>query len=68
MLCLSRRKGQAIRIGNVIVKIGDHNRSRVQLIIDAPPEVEIRRLELVPDLVKQQPLVKVGEAKCSLPG
>lgn len=47
MLVLSRKDGQAIRIGqDVIIKVSEISGGRVKLAIDAPREVPIRRSEL----------------------
>lgn len=56
MLVLTRKLGEAIRIGDdievVVTQIG-HNRIRIG--IDAPPVVRIRRHELAPPHESQQP-------------
>jgi carbon storage regulator len=47
MLVLSRKDGQAIRIGDdVTIKVSEISGGRVKLAIDAPREVPIRRSEL----------------------
>lgn len=47
MLVLSRKDGQAIRIGeDVIIKVSEISGGRVKLAIDAPREIPIRRSEL----------------------
>ena len=48
MLVLSRKKEEAIVIGDVLVKVCNIKGSRVQLGIDAPPGTVIRRAELAP--------------------
>jgi carbon storage regulator CsrA len=49
MLVLTRKANEEIIIGNSIrVRIGQLRGSRVRLLIDAPPDVEIRRKEAMP--------------------
>ena len=45
MLCLSRNVGQWVQIGDVLVQIKSMSRGCVQLGIQAPREVPIRRVE-----------------------
>ncbi len=48
MLVLSRKTDESILIGgNIIVKVSHIHGSRVQIAIEAPPDVSIRRSELV---------------------
>jgi len=55
MLVLTRRKREAIRIGNVVtVKVLAVHVNRVQLGIDAPAEVRVCRSELAPENVPAQ--------------
>ena len=47
MLVLSRKKGEAIRIGDdVVITILESDTGRVKGGIDAPPEVKVLRAEL----------------------
>ncbi len=47
-LILSRRKGQAIHIGdNIVVRVESIGVERVRLSIEAPPETAILRDELL---------------------
>ena len=47
MLVLSRKKGEAIRIGDdVVITILESDTGRVKVGIDAPPEVKALRAEL----------------------
>lgn len=47
MLCLSRRVGERIMIGdNITLVVVSIDRGRVKLGVDAPREIEIHRLEL----------------------
>ncbi len=47
MLVLSRKKGEAIRIGDdVVITILESDTGRVKVGIDAPPEVKVLRAEL----------------------
>lgn len=49
MLCLSRKPGQKIVIGdNIEIVIVEIDRDKVRLGFDAPPEVKIWRSELLP--------------------
>ena len=48
MLVLSRRKNESIHIGNnIVIKISRINGARVQLAIEAPADVKVRRGELI---------------------
>ena len=50
MLILTRRMGEAIRIGDdVVIVIKELGRTHVRLGIDAPKHVKIRRLETLGD-------------------
>lgn len=46
MLMISRKAGERIRIGEVVVLVQRVGRSRVSLGIDAPKEMKINRMEL----------------------
>ena len=47
MLVLSRKSGQSITLaGNITIRVVHVRRGRVQLAIEAPKSVRIRRLEL----------------------
>ena len=48
MLCLTRKQGQSIVIGDSVVRIRKIKGSSVQLVIAAPDDVKIRRGELPP--------------------
>lgn len=57
MLIIHRREGQAVWIGNALVRVARDPRSgsKVRLEIDAPPEVLVSREELgKPPLRKHQ--------------
>ena len=43
MLCLTRRRNERIRIGNVVVTVVKATGGKVTLGIDAPPEVDVWR-------------------------
>jgi carbon storage regulator CsrA len=47
MLVLTRKAGQSVVIGDVVVRVGDLHRGRVKLAIDAPSGVSVLRGELV---------------------
>ena len=47
MLVLSRKADQAIRIGDARIVVTEIDRGRVQLAIDAPPQLRIVREELL---------------------
>lgn len=48
MLVLSRRKGERIRIGgDIVISITEIQGKRVQIAIEAPHSVPIRRSELI---------------------
>ena len=48
MLVLSRREGEVVRIGpDIVLTVVRLGRGRVQLGIDAPPHVRIRRDEIL---------------------
>ena len=52
MLVLSRRKGEEVVIGNsIIVTVVRVKGNRVQLGIQAPPDVRIRRAEAKPHYI-----------------
>ncbi|MCA9216685.1 MAG: carbon storage regulator [Planctomycetales bacterium] len=54
MLILTRKCGESIQIGsNITIKVTSIGRGRVQIGIEAPPEVTIRRSELQPADAKQ---------------
>ena len=60
MLVLSRRKNEAIVIGQgVVVTVVAINGNRVRLGIDAPPEVPVHREEIARRLGLEHPLVPV---------
>ena len=47
MLVLSRKDGEAIRIGeDILIKVSQIRGGRVRIAIDAPQDVRIRRSEL----------------------
>jgi carbon storage regulator CsrA len=46
MLCLSRREGQAVKIGDVIIHVSKIHGNYITLAIDAPKDVKILRAEL----------------------
>ena len=64
MLCISRKSGQAVRIGEATVTVRCR-RGKIELLIDAPKETEVRRVELEADEVKREFLREVGRAPCS---
>lgn len=47
MLVLSRRVGEAVRIGNVVVRVTQVGDQKTRLGIEAPDEVPIYREELL---------------------
>ena len=52
MLCLSRRIGEKIFIGdNIVITIVDIDRGKIRLGIQCPPEIKILREELLPIVV-----------------
>ncbi len=54
MLILSRKLGETIQVGsNVVIKITNVRGGRVQIGIEAPQEVAIRRGDLAP--LEQRP-------------
>ena len=72
MLVLSRREGESIYVGDdVVVHVCRLSGNRVQIGIEAPDDVRIRRSELdlwskIPDQ-QQIELMKIGEAsRCKL--
>lgn len=46
-LILSRRKGEALRIGDIVVTVRELKGNRVSIAITAPPETKVLRGELV---------------------
>lgn len=54
MLVLTRKPGEQIRIGNVLLTVLPPKNGRVRLGFDAPPEVEIMRTEIEKRLDKPQ--------------
>jgi carbon storage regulator len=47
MLVLTRKTGESIVIGDVVIHIGDLRRGRVRIGVDAPSGVSILRGELI---------------------
>jgi len=47
MLCLSRKAGEAIRIGDAVVTIEKIRGKQVKLAIKAPSEIKVIRQELI---------------------
>lgn len=47
MIVITRRIGESVVIGNVVVRINDILESRVKLGIEAPPNVKVLRQELL---------------------
>lgn len=61
MLVLSRRQGEAVRIGdNVIVRVIDVHGDRVRLGIDAPQEVPVHRSEVYEAIKREDAVRKFG--------
>jgi len=61
MLVLSRKEGEVVHIGpDIVLTVVRLGRGRVQLGIDAPPHVRIRREEI---MATQPPLVIGGGAE-----
>lgn len=46
MLVLTRKLGQKIKIGNIVITVVDIQKNKVKIGIDAPPEIKILRTEL----------------------
>ncbi len=47
MLVLTRRHGESICIGdNIVIHVGLIDRNKVRLLIDAPREISVHRLEV----------------------
>lgn len=63
MLALSRKPGQSITMGDIVVYISKVSGNRVTLAIQAPDSVRVLRTEGLPDSVKVEPLRAVGEVK-----
>jgi carbon storage regulator len=54
MLVLSRKAGEQIRVGDdVVITIGRIKGNRVQVLLEAPADVLIRRTELGPEIRKE---------------
>lgn len=49
-LCITRRDGEAVYIGDTLVRLEHARGDRARLIIEAPHDVAIIREELVPKL------------------
>lgn len=50
MLVLSRKLGEKIKIGeNIWVTVVDIDRGKVRIGIEAPPDVQVMRKELLPN-------------------
>ncbi len=47
MLVIARKRGQSVRIGDIVLKVVGISRGEVRLGIDAPPETPIVRSEIV---------------------
>jgi carbon storage regulator len=63
MLVLSRRKNEAIVIGQgIVVTVVAIKGTRVRLGINAPPEVPVHREEIAKSLELQYPLAPVSQA------
>ncbi len=59
MLVLSRKQGEAIHVGASIVRVLEVNGNRVRLGIEADPEVQILRNELIGSEPEPLDLVEV---------
>ncbi len=58
MLVLSRKRGESIVIdGEVKVTISEVHGGRVKLVIDAPRSRKVMRLEIAPELHREDDLV-----------
>ena len=59
MLILTRRQGEALRIGdNITVTVAGIKGEQVKLGIDAPPEVNVARSELRESGAPAEPKIK----------
>lgn len=56
MLIISRSQGEAVRIGNAVVRVGEIADRVVKLVIEAPRSTPIVREELLRNVVACQPL------------
>jgi sRNA-binding carbon storage regulator CsrA len=45
-LVFKRKRGQAVRIGNILVTVMDTSRGNTTLVVDAPAEIAVWRAEL----------------------
>ena len=60
MLVLTRKDGEAIRIGDdILIKVSQIRGGRVKIAIDAPQDVRIRRSELEARQMPMAPVVGV---------
>ena len=54
MLCLSRKKGEQIRIGdNIVISVIEIRGDKVRLAIDAPRDIAVHRQEIW-DAIKKE--------------
>lgn len=54
MLCLSRKKGEQIRIGdNIVISVIEVRGDKVRLAIDAPRDIAVHRQEIW-DAIKKE--------------
>ncbi len=61
MLVLSRKDGESVRIGeDILVKVSKIRGGRVQIAIDAPDDIRIRRSEL--DEKRATPVPNLGSS------
>lgn len=59
MLVLSRKRREAIKIGDVVVLIERIDEHKVRIAIDAPREIEIMRAELLSEEDQLELLSKI---------
>lgn len=66
MLCLSRKKGEQIRIGdNIVISVIEVRGDKVRLAIDAPRDIAVHRQEIWDAIKKEN---ESGERSLCRPG
>lgn len=66
-LVLQRRSGQAIMVGDVLVRVHEISGNKVRLLIEAPRGIPIDREEVRAKIEREQLVIAAGEALAARP-